>query len=499
MPQWSVRPPAALRRPQLCARILAFLSIGTIVQDASSASNEGRGEAPVIGVFGHYGDRNLGDEAIIEALIARIRREWTAAQVVAFSMDPADSSARYGVLAFPIRQESGTQRFGKVLDSQWAARPTDGQVQRATGFVDRVARIIPKGRLRTAAGRLLRFLGFASRETVFLWHSYRRLRGLDALIIAGSNQFLDNFGGPWGFPYTLLKWSLLARLAGCRLLYVSVGAGPLDARLSQSMIRTAVRCADYLSFRDAGSQRLVAAVPREGSAHVFPDLAHSLVLPARGHRADNRGKPTVGINPMPLYDDFYWYTTDKERYARYVRSLTELVEHLVDAGYPVFFFPTQLKDLNVADEIVRAMHPDRARGLVQPEPVKRPHSVEELMSVIETADIVVATRFHGTLLSLHARRPVLAICYYRKTRELMREMGQEDFAIEFDDLTGPELVQRFHRLEARRLEAAAEITRVDDAYVEALENQYRTIFSVIRGALRPQRLAAPEETYTPQG
>lgn len=474
--------------------------MGTIVREAAgSTRNENPGEAPAIGVFGHYGDRNLGDEAIIEALIARIRREWPAARVVAFSMDPADSSARYRVPAFPIRQESGTQRFGDVLDPQWAARPADRPAQRVGRLVDRVARFVPKGRLRSSTGKLIRSVAFASRELAFLWHSYGRLRSLDALIIAGSNQFLDNFGGPWGFPYTLLKWSLLARLAGCRLLYVSVGAGPLDARLSQSMVRTAVRCADYLSFRDAGSKRLVAAAPRNGSAHVFPDLAHSLILPSRGHRVDNGAKPTVGINPMPLYDDFYWYKSDRERYARYVRSLAEFAQHLVDAGYPVFLFPTQLKDLNVADEIVRAMHPHHARRLVQPEPVKRPHTVDELMGIIESADIVVATRFHGTLLSLHARRPVLAICYYRKTRELMREMGQEDFAIDFDDLTEAELVRRFSRLEARRLEAAAEIARVDDGYVAALESQYRTIFSIIRGALRPQRIAAPKETYGPQG
>ncbi|GMV31405.1 MAG: membrane protein [Rhodanobacteraceae bacterium] len=474
------------------AGILRRMSTGTMTQRAEATTAKGvDGEAPAVGVFGHYGDRNLGDEAIIDALIARIRREWPGARVVAFSMDTADSAERYRVPAFPIRQESGTQRFGEVLDRQWAAGATDRPVPEAAGVLDRVARLVPKGRVRSAAGKLTRGAAFVAREVAFLWRSYRRLHGLDALIIAGSNQFLDNFGGPWGFPYTLLKWSLLARLAGCRLLYVSVGAGPLDARLSQWMVRTAVRFADYLSFRDAGSQRLVAAAPRSGSSHVFPDLAHSLVRPAGAQRAGDRSKPTVGINPMPLYDSFYWYTTDTDRYASYVRTLAALAEYLVDRGYPVFFFPTQLKDLNVADEIVRAMRPECAGRLLQPEPVKRPHTVDELMRIIETADIVVGTRFHGTLLSLHARRPVLAICYYRKTRDLMREMGQEAYAIDFDDLTVSELVGRFHRLEERRLEAAAQIANVDDEYVDALENQYRAIFAMIRAPLRHRRVAAP--------
>lgn len=453
-----------------------------------------QGAAPAVGVFGHYGDRNLGDEAIVDALIARIRREWPQARVVAFSMDPADSTRRYGLTAFPIRQESGRQRFGEVLDDQWAAGSTDRSVQEASSLLDRIARFIPKGRLRSTAGKLARGAAFTAREIRFLWHSYSRLRGLDALIIAGSNQFLDNFGGPWGFPYTLLKWSLLARLAGCRLLYVSVGAGPLDARLSQKMVRTAVRFAHYLSFRDAASQRLVGAAPRGKPSHVFPDLAHSLMLPVDDPSTQRyhspHGKPTVGINPMPLYDSFYWYTADTDRYAGFVRTLAAFAEHLVDNGYPVFFFPTQIKDLNVADEVVRAMRPECAARLVQPEPVKRPHTVEELMRIIGAADIVVATRFHGTLLSLHARRAVLAICYYRKTRDLMREMGQERYAIDFDDLSLAGLIDRFHQLDRNRIEAAARITTADDRYVDALEHQYSAIFSMIQDAHR-RRIAAP--------
>lgn len=462
--------------------------------EATAADQVARSAAPAVGVFGHYGDRNLGDEAIIEALVARIRREWPQARVAAFSMDPEDSARRYGVPAFPIRQESGRQRFGEVLDAHWAAGATDRAVREATSLLDRIARFIPKGRIRSAAGKLARGTTFTLREFGFLLRSYSRLRGLDALIIAGSNQFLDNFGGPWGFPYTLLKWSLLARLAGCRLLYVSVGAGPLDARLSQRMVRLAVRCSHYLSFRDAASQRLVGAVARGTSSHVFPDLAHSLVLPAadpstQRHRG-SQGKPAVGINPMPLYDSFYWCTADTDRYTGYVRTLAAFAEHLIDNGYPVFFFPTQLKDLNVADEVVRAMRPECAARLVQPEPVKRPHTVDELMRTIAAADIIVATRFHGTLLPLHARRPVLAICYHRKMRDLMRAMGQERYAIDFDDLSVTGLIDRFHQLEQNRIEAAAQITKADDGCVSALESQYRAIFPMILETHR-RRLAAP--------
>src|SRR3989454_8667900 len=58
--------------------------------------------------------------------------------------------------------------------------------------------------------RAARRLGNAARavalELRFLVQSYRRLRGTDLLLVAGSQQLNDYWGGPWAFPFTLFKW-----------------------------------------------------------------------------------------------------------------------------------------------------------------------------------------------------------------------------------------------------------------------------------------------------
>ncbi|GAB4466211.1 MAG: polysaccharide pyruvyl transferase family protein [Burkholderiaceae bacterium] len=454
----------------------------------------------MVGILGHYGNENLGDEAIIAALIARIRAERSDTDIRCFSIHPRDSSLRYGVTAYPIRiageselppNESASAHV--VQTSAPRGPDRDDTPRAATPLANRVKALIP-ARLRAVLSTVARLPGLvrdAVDEVGFLVRSYRRLRGVDALIVAGSNQFLDNFGGPWGFPYTLFKWSLLARLAGCRLLYVSVGAGPLDSRLSRLLVRAAIRFAHYLSFRDAASQRLIQGTRTHRATAVYPDLAHSLALPASASTATGSGvKPVVAINPMPLYDERYWYATDRKRYRTYVSVLAALAEHLVDNGYPIFFFPTQPKDVSVALDVVRTMRPDSAARLAQPDPVRHPKTVGDLMDVISGADIVIATRFHGALLSLHARRPVVAICYHRKTRDLMREMGQEQYAIDFDDLSVTSLVDRFHRLEQNRFDAAAQIKEVDVRFFDDLERQYCEFLPMIFGA--PRHCARPD-------
>ena len=57
---------------------------------------------PRIGITGSYGGLNLGDEAILEAIVRPLREELNA-QVVVFSRDVKDTARRHGVEAVPVR------------------------------------------------------------------------------------------------------------------------------------------------------------------------------------------------------------------------------------------------------------------------------------------------------------------------------------------------------------------------------------------------------------
>ena len=62
-----------------------------------------KGDHPVVGIFGHYGNHNLGDESIIQASISQVRKRLPAVEVCCFSLRPGDSSRRHQVEAYSIR------------------------------------------------------------------------------------------------------------------------------------------------------------------------------------------------------------------------------------------------------------------------------------------------------------------------------------------------------------------------------------------------------------
>jgi polysaccharide pyruvyl transferase CsaB len=63
---------------------------------------DARVSGPRVGITGSYGGLNLGDEAILEAILRPLREELNA-EVIVFSRDVKDTARRHGVEALPVR------------------------------------------------------------------------------------------------------------------------------------------------------------------------------------------------------------------------------------------------------------------------------------------------------------------------------------------------------------------------------------------------------------
>lgn len=435
-----------------------------------------------IGVFGHYGNRNLGDEAITAAVVRNIRCHVEGAEIVGLSINPEDTRQRHGIAAFPIRDRADTGP-GPARPARPAATETRAEPAAAVdGIKQRIKRVGIIYRPLKAVAATVHALRAAARELLFLRRCWSMVRSLDLLMISGSNQFLDNFGGPLGFPYTLLKWTLLARIAGTPVAVLSLGAGPISSSVSKLLICKVLNTVSYHSLRDRGSQRLIMQIGYRGATRVAPDLAFSLLSGDRSARtARPSGRPVVGLNPMPVYDGRYWPVADPEKYDNYVAKLTDFVGRLIEAQYPVVLFSTQAKDALVIEDIQArlAQHSGAARLRV-----RLSDSVDELVATLQGMDLVVATRFHGVLLPLLVERPVVGICYQSKTRELMDDMGQGKYALDLNGFAADELWECFSRLIGQREDETQRIVDKKNAYVEALEHQYREVFGLLAGGRR---------------
>src|SRR5579885_3229645 len=389
------------------------------------------------GVLAHAGTRNLGDEALVAAVLQGIRRRYPDAEIRAFTGDPDDTRARHGVAAFPIRRR----------------RPPPPETAAGGHGGSAAASLLARARAVAKAVRPLRRVALGARrglaatrsvlaEPAFLLRSYRRLRGVRLLLVAGSQQLNDAYGGPWGFPYTLWKWSALAKIAGAKVAFLSVGAGPIRAPLSRLFVRRALALASYRSHRDALSAELVRSLGVRGAGRVVPDLAYGLqAAPAPAAARPEAPRRVVG-------------------------------------GYRVPFFPTQLRaDPPVIADIRAAMRAGGEPGCVLPSPTIG--SLGDLMGAIAQTDLVVANRYHGILLGLVLERPVLGLAYHGKSVELMTRIGQGEYVLDAGRCSTDALIERFTALAAGAEAARAAMRERSGGLRTAVLAQYYRVFRLL--------------------
>jgi polysaccharide pyruvyl transferase WcaK-like protein len=432
-------------------------------------------------VISHGGTKNLGDEALFATVVQNVRRRVPDAEILGFTISPDDTRKRHGIPCFPIRRSAAvapTPAASPVSEPAAApsSSPRDSTPSRGLrGFVKSIPGVQPFfSFLRTVAGGAVSALA----EPRFLIKSYRRLKGAQLLIAAGGQQLNDGYGGPWGYPFTLYKWTLLAKLTGTKVVLLSVGAGPIDSPLSKFFFRRTLNLVDYRSYRDAISSQLMISLGIKGEHPVFPDLVYSLRLPEPRPFPTNLQQVIVGTNPVPFFGEHYWPNPDAARYQDYVRKLARFAEWLDASGHSVLFFPTQLRaDVITINDINAAMNgAGRSPNFLQQQPI---HNLEDLVSEIARADLIVANRYHAILISLMMNKPVLGIAYHEKSRALLEQAGQGDYVLKIDNFKTEDLIERFKSLEANAPAIKKRIVGRMAPLREALERQYDVVFGLV--------------------
>jgi polysaccharide pyruvyl transferase WcaK-like protein len=417
-------------------------------------------------VLGLFGQGNLGNECTLQALLYHARRSFPSGELLCICTDPLDTSTRHGVRAIAI-----SRRY--LRDAETKAWPSSG-------------------------GRLVRWLRRAfiqiPRELLDWVQALRALLGKDMLIVSGS--FLTDFSSSLlDWPYDIFKWSLIAKLCGCKLLFVSVGAGPIYRPVSRWFTRSALSLADFRSYREISTRDYLEDIGfRRHGDRISPDLAFNLPPALISHSALEGGRRrVVGIGVMNDPGKLRAANASPEIHRRYLRTLEMFSRWLLAQGYDVRLIIGDFEyDTAVARRFGAALKPglpDGDASRVVDEPAT---SVEELMSQLAATDMVVATRFHNVLLALALNKPVISISFHHKSVSLMRAMELSDYSLDMSDLEVGQLIERFGALERNAEGLKGSIGRKTDEFRRQLDQQYRVIFGDSAGDAR----SSPVSTRT---
>jgi polysaccharide pyruvyl transferase WcaK-like protein len=424
---------------------------------------------PRIALLTPYSGNNLGDAAIQDAMIANLRLRLAGAQFSGISLNCENFLEHHGSRAFPLCVTS--RPFYGMSGGSIADRPqAEAAKPSRKNLVIRALARAPGLRRSLKAVRV--WMADVSRELRHSIEGYRFLRTQDLLVVSGGGQLDEEWGGPWGHPFTLFKWGVLAGMARVPFAITSVGACKVTSASSRFLLRTALRFARYRSYRDQNSQEIAAGLlPSCARDSVAPDLAFSLppaeLPPPAGIRQLAQGRRVIAISPIAYARPQSWPHEDYALYDRYLQQLAQVISCLIERGDFVAIVRSAFSDERVIPELLARLDEKSKERLLQQIHVPSITTWKDLIASLRDADFLIASRLHSAILGFATKTPTIAISFDPKVDWVMQDLGQTDYLLQIRDFTAEGVIRTLDRIALRR-----------DAVLEQIASHQRRILSV---------------------
>ena len=422
-----------------------------------------------------YDGGNLGDGAIQEALIGNFRRFDPQFWICGITLNPERTATLHSIPCYPLAVNSRPHYTVKTRSGPADSLDLPKGLPGGGVSGDFFSRWMGRARSSLLL-KPIKVLFRLIKEILHVFRSYYLLRRIDLLLVAGGGQLDEEWGGIWGHPYALMKWSVLARLAGTEFAFLSVGGCRIESRISRQFVRVALSLAYYRSYRDEGSRQIALGISRNADGPVVPDLAFSFPLTRNQPVMESGRKPIrVGVSPIAFARPGLWPMERIAIYTRYMTELSAFVASLLQSGMSVILFSSSTPDDQTFQDLRDRVSSQIEKGDLIRLSSRDAVTVGELVEVLRSVDLVVASRLHGLLLSFLTGKPSLGISYDRKVQRLMEDMDQASYCLDIRSFTCRELLDAFHDLQTKTDLIPQKLADIRHRHEILLENQYRLV------------------------
>jgi len=282
-------------------------------------------------------------------------------------------------------------------------------------------------------------------------HLFQKISSLKLLFrILKNSDFAIFNGGLWFHDYKYysmllpLYISILARLAGTRVAFLSISAGPIRSTWAKCLGFLCLRLAEQVSVRDQESRDQLQGCCPECTIYLGADPSFTLkedrsntenIILSEESFALKKGRINIGINI------FAWYTFDNYyagggQIARFEESLIEYCRYLIDDCQAcLVFIPTQIPlDTEASLQLAKRCHRDNFITVVQGY-----YPPKKYIQLIRVLDMVVAMRLHAHIFSIIAGTPFLSISYHSKISSLMQMIDANQITIDSHNMNPKDL------------------------------------------------------------
>jgi polysaccharide pyruvyl transferase WcaK-like protein len=403
---------------------------------------------PRVSFYGNFGAGNLGNESTLHAVIERTLQRWPNAQLLCFCTNPQDVRIRHNIAAFPSEAINRTAAGGAP------SRPP-----------------------RRGLARISRFAFYRAPLELAHWvKTLRTVSRTDMLIVAGTGIVADYMCGPLSWPYDIFKLSTLAALCRVKLIFLSIGVGPIYHPLSRWFVKRSLALAHHRSYRDEASKQYLEKLGFNTDRDcVYPDVVFGLSQNnfVSAVRTDQRRVVGVGLKDYGSTE-----RVEPKVFREYLDTMAAFILWLQGHGYSVRLLIGDIQyDTPVIKEFIELL---KSRNIPTNPPLliaEPAQTIEELLRQVGETEAVISPRYHNVVIALMQNKPVIALSDHAKLDSLVTDFGLAQYLVSLRTLSAEVLIRRFNQLENDVEQLKPYIKAELSKYREALDAQYATILA----------------------
>ena len=332
-----------------------------------------------ITIHGFYGQGNLGDEAILKALLQEFNK-FPNIKVVVFSSKPKQVSITHGVGSVH------SQGRRSLLRRIWEIKTSD-------------------------------------------------------LFILGGGGLLKDYGNDSSSLKEWLRLLKFAKRLNIKTALCAVGVENIRYDESRKLIRDALDGVDLITVRDYKSKDVLMNIGVANEVKVVSDPAILLANINADKIKDNLISSKVIICIRHWFNKGF-YIEKPEINENFIRSLSTAADFLIEHyNMKIDFIPFRTTsyddDRIVAKQVVSYMkHKDKTHIY------SRILEVDEFIEMAKRSSLVIGMRLHSLILGTSIGVPVIGLEYMPKVKAYMESIKQSEYSLDLETITSEKLINK---------------------------------------------------------
>jgi polysaccharide pyruvyl transferase WcaK-like protein len=132
-----------------------------------------------------------------------------------------------------------------------------------------------------------------------------------------------------------------------------------------------------------------------------------------------------------------------KEHENYTRCFAPLIDHAIEAGYKVRFFPMELggTDRACIEAVINSVDKKENCEILEGFP-----GTSEHLNAVARCRMFVGHKTHSQVFSLVAATPLLAVAYHKKTEDFMAQFGLEKHCVDDVQISAGKLIEMFDEI-----------------------------------------------------